>query len=146
MFEKGQSAGNQIVYLLLAELSSHSDDTVLRWYDMIWWYMAWRDVMWCDVMWYVMWCDMIWSDLIWYDMIYMIWYMIWYDIIWYMIWYDMIWYDIYSQLNSTEMTKPTTTWAREPKDNLRYGVIWYAPIWYVHVCNDVTHWRYNWYL
>ena len=54
-------------------------------YDMIWDMLSY-------IIWYMIWCNMIWYD-VWYDMIwhmmaYMIYGMIWYHMIWYMIWHQ----------------------------------------------------------
>jgi hypothetical protein len=54
-------------------------------YDMIWYTISY-------IIWYMIWCNMIWYD-VWYDMIwhmmcYMIYGMIWYHMIWYMIWHQ----------------------------------------------------------
>ena len=86
MFEKGSSAGNQIVYRLLVGgvvFPQWWHCVALIWYDMVINGMMWCD-MWCDMIWYMLWYDMTWYDIC-RDVT-------WRDMTWH--WHDMTWQDM----------------------------------------------------
>ena len=78
------------------------------------------------IAWYDIWCDVVWYDVIWWYDIYMIWYMIWYD----MIYIYMIWYMIYDDIICYDMIWYDMIWY----DMIWYDMIWYDMIWYTAKC------------
>jgi hypothetical protein len=95
------------------------------------------------MIWYMVWCDLIWYDILWYDVI--CYDMIRYDMLCYaMIWFDMIRYDmlcydlIWYDMLWYDLIRYDMLWYDMIcYDMLCYDMIWYDTIWYDMLCYDM---------